>query len=80
VIVINDKHLRHILKGYFRYYHESRTHLSLDEDAPESRAIQPNKSHQSVKSHRSVGFIIDTSGRLRRRDGSSYLAAYADPL
>jgi len=34
VIVINDNHLRRILKDYFRYYHESRTHLSLDKDAP----------------------------------------------
>ena len=43
VIVFSDKHLRRILKSYFRYYHESRTHLSLDKDAPESRRIQANK-------------------------------------
>jgi len=40
VIVINDKHLRRILKGYFRYYLNSRTHLSLEKDAPEPRKIQ----------------------------------------
>jgi hypothetical protein len=44
VIVINDKHLRRVLKDYFRYYHESRTHLSLDKDAPEFRAVQSNES------------------------------------
>src|SRR5947207_16029844 len=44
VIVINAKHLRPILKGYFRYYHEARTHLALDKDTPVSRPIQP-KGH-----------------------------------
>jgi putative transposase len=43
VIVLSDGHLRRILKSYFRYYHESRTHLSLNKDAPESRGIQSNK-------------------------------------
>jgi putative transposase len=33
-----------VLKDYFRYYHESRTHLSLDKDAPEFRAVQSNES------------------------------------
>jgi transposase InsO family protein len=40
VIVINEWHLRRILKSYFDYYHRSRTHLSLDKDAPESRPVQ----------------------------------------
>ena len=40
VIVINEWHLRRILKSYFGYYHRSRTHLSLDKDAPESRPVQ----------------------------------------
>jgi putative transposase len=40
VIVLNDRHLRRILKSYFRYYHRSRTHLALDKDAPESRHVQ----------------------------------------
>ena len=49
VIVINDNHLRRLLKDYFRYYHESRTHLSLNKDAPECRAIQSNKSDRIVQ-------------------------------
>src|SRR5215467_11511783 len=40
VIVINEWHLRRILNSYFVYYHRSRTHLSLDKDAPESRPAQ----------------------------------------
>jgi putative transposase len=48
VIVISAKHLRNILKGYFRYYHESRTHLGLDKDVPESRPIQPKTLERIV--------------------------------
>jgi transposase InsO family protein len=49
VIVFNDNHLRRLLKDYFRYYHESRTHLSLNKDAPECRAIQSNKSDRIMQ-------------------------------
>jgi putative transposase len=48
LIVINDRHLRRILRSYFRYYHRSRTHLSLDKDAPEPRPVQ----------HRAAGRIV----------------------
>ena len=41
VIVFNDNSLRRTLNSYFDYYHRSRTHLSLEKDAPEPRAIQP---------------------------------------
>src|SRR6516162_2483680 len=40
VIVINEWHLRRILKSCFSYYHGWRTHLSLDKDTPESRPVQ----------------------------------------
>jgi len=40
VIVLNESSLRRILKSYFEYYLYSRTHLALDKDAPEPRAIQ----------------------------------------
>jgi putative transposase len=49
MIVLSEQHLRRILKSYFRYYHESRTHLSLSKDAPESRAIQANESERIVQ-------------------------------
>jgi len=41
VIVLNERHLRGRLRSYFRYYHASRTHLALDKDAPEPRAVEP---------------------------------------
>jgi putative transposase len=41
VIVLNERHLCRVLRSYIDYYHTWRTHLSLEMDAPESRAIQP---------------------------------------
>ena len=41
VIVFHDAGLRRMLSAYFSYYHETRPHLSLDKDAPESRKVQP---------------------------------------
>ncbi len=40
VIVLNEHHLRRILRSYFGYYHRARTHLSLDKDAPVNRPVQ----------------------------------------
>jgi transposase InsO family protein len=37
MIVLGEQHLRRILRQYLDYYHESRTHLALDKDAPEPR-------------------------------------------
>ena len=39
-IIFNERHLRRVLKGYIRYYNEDRTHLGLDKDCPEPRAIE----------------------------------------
>jgi transposase InsO family protein len=40
VIVLGERHLRRVLTRYLAYYHRSRTHLSLDKDAPTSRRTQ----------------------------------------
>ena len=40
VIVLNEGHLRRRLHSYLRYYHGSRTHLGLEKDAPEPRAVE----------------------------------------
>lgn len=37
VIVLNERHLKRVLKEYIRYYHESRTHLGLEKDTPMMR-------------------------------------------
>jgi len=39
IIVLSERHLRRILTRYFVYYHRTRTHLSLEKDAPDARPI-----------------------------------------
>jgi putative transposase len=38
-IILNARHLKRTLTSYFRYYHESRTHLSLDKQCPFPREV-----------------------------------------
>jgi transposase InsO family protein len=40
VLIFGARHLRRTLTTYSCYYNESRTHLSLDKDAPLHRAVQ----------------------------------------
>jgi hypothetical protein len=40
VIVFSGAHPIRILKSYFAYYHEVRTHLSLDHNAPTPRRVE----------------------------------------
>jgi putative transposase len=40
VIVLGEQHLRRTLAAYLTYYHGSRTHLSLEKDAPTPRPVQ----------------------------------------
>jgi transposase InsO family protein len=40
VIIFNARHLRRTMRTYVDYYNNSRTHLSLNKDAPERRQIQ----------------------------------------
>ena len=40
VVVLGERHLQQLLLSYMTYYNEARTHLSLNKDAPISRATQ----------------------------------------
>jgi hypothetical protein len=40
VIVLSEASLYRQMKSFVAYYHDSRTHLSLEKDAPESRPVQ----------------------------------------
>ena len=40
VVVLNETHLRRLLREYLIYYHGARTHLSLAKDAPEPRRVE----------------------------------------
>ena len=46
-VVWGEAHLRRILQSYIRYYNNTRTHRSLDKDAPVSRPVQRNGSINS---------------------------------
>jgi hypothetical protein len=67
-----------ILRSYFDYYHKSRTHLSLDKDAPEPRAVQNPRIRSLAEwwhCRKLAGFIITMSGEppdiaLNLTDGS----------
>jgi transposase InsO family protein len=41
VIVVNDRHLRRVMRAYLAYYHRSRTHLALGKDTPDGRPVEP---------------------------------------
>jgi putative transposase len=49
VLVLGDAHLRRILARYFEYYHQSRTHLALDKDAPDARPIERSHAGRIVE-------------------------------
>ena len=40
VIVLNERHAKRVLQSYFEYYHDWRTHRSLEMDAPLTRPVQ----------------------------------------
>jgi transposase InsO family protein len=40
VVALGEAHLRRILQTYAGYYNTTRTHRSLDKDAPFSRPVQ----------------------------------------
>ena len=40
VIVLGESHLKRILGDYFSYYHQSRTHIALDCNAPNPREVE----------------------------------------
>lgn len=40
VIVLGERHLQRVLKEFLVYYHGSRTHLGLEKDAPNPRAVE----------------------------------------
>ena len=41
MILLGESHARRVLKRYFEYYHEARTHLGLDKDSPIPRKVEP---------------------------------------
>jgi hypothetical protein len=67
VVVFGERHLRHLLNSYQKYYNEARTHLSLHKDAPIPRAAGDASSGRTAPPvFQSVSFR-QGQGRLLRR-------------
>jgi putative transposase len=50
VIVMNEQHLRGLLRTFIaQYYHPSRTHLSLGKDPPDPRSVEPPEKGNVVE-------------------------------
>jgi transposase InsO family protein len=41
VIVLNESHLRRLVRDYLEYYHDDRIHDALKKDTPTLRAVEP---------------------------------------
>jgi hypothetical protein len=67
VIVFNEASLRRQMSLFLKYYHGSRTHLSLAKDTPESRPAQLAESGRVVAAAASWRFAssVRTSSRVR---------------
>jgi putative transposase len=63
IIVLNERHLRRILREYFSYYHTCRTHLSLNKDPPETRTVEP-PAMGNVVAFPHVGGLHHRYGRI----------------
>jgi putative transposase len=48
LILINEDHLRRILRDYFKYYHDSRPHQSLERNSPAPREIEPSSQGKVI--------------------------------
>ena len=61
VVVLGERHLRHVLLSYLGYYNRARTHLALCKDAPISRATQ---SVGTIRSTPILGGLHHQYGRI----------------
>jgi hypothetical protein len=62
VLLFNEESLRRTLRSYFRFYHRSRLHLSLDKDSPDHG--QYSLSGKSSRFRKSVAFTTATNVAL----------------
>jgi hypothetical protein len=57
VIVLNDVHLRRLIRDYIAYYHAGRIHDSLEKDTPAMRRVyfRPDRCARLVSLRRIGG-------------------------
>ena len=55
-IVLDDGHLRRLLREYLAHYHADRTHLGVEKDAPMARPVDLRPAGAAaIHAHRRVG-------------------------
>jgi hypothetical protein len=47
VIVLNDRHLRQLIKSFLTYYNEDRTHIGVGKDSPCGRPVKQRPSQKA---------------------------------
>jgi hypothetical protein len=72
VLVLDERHLCRILTRYFAYYHQARTHLALDKDAPDFRPTELPAAGKIVQLPEVGACTIATSARLRSTASSVF--------
>ena len=63
LVVLNETHLRRLLRDYLTYYHRVRTHLSLEKDSPEPRPVE-RPDHGRIVETPMVGGLHHRYSRL----------------
>jgi putative transposase len=61
IIIFNECHLRGVLSSYFQYYHQTRKHLSLDKDCPDTRPVHRPAAGKIIAFPEVGGYIIATN-------------------
>ena len=76
VVVLNEEHLRRLLREFLDYYHHDRTHLALGKDPPSGRTVWGHRRRPLPALPQcpvSVAFTTATSGeRLLEQGGWSF--------
>ena len=55
ILVVNESNLRRVLREYLAYYHDSRPHQSLNNNAPRPREMEPPSRRRIVAEHPAGG-------------------------
>ncbi len=83
MIILGERHLKRVLSSYVDYYHIARTHLSLEEEAPDGRVVQPIEKGSVVElkqvgglHHLYARMAARRARRLNRRDRQGTCARY----
>ena len=78
LIVLNQPHLRRLLRDYIRYYHDDRTHLGLEKDTPGGRttAVAAEQGRVAAAT-RWIAPPLRNSGLSQLHPASPYVSSVA---